>query len=60
MASDDQPAQAAPACERCGAGTYASTRKMRTHDISTGQAVPRDTVAQVWRCPRCGRETPRA
>jgi predicted RNA-binding Zn-ribbon protein involved in translation (DUF1610 family) len=48
-----------PACERCGTATYPSTRTMRTHDITSGQAVPRDTVADVWRCPRCGREMPR-
>jgi YgiT-type zinc finger domain-containing protein len=55
---EDQTAEA-PACERCGASTYATTRRMRTHDITGRQAVPRDVVAPVWRCPRCGREMPR-
>ena len=48
-----------PPCERCGTRTFPSRRNMRTHDITTGQAVPQDKVVDTWRCPSCGRETPR-
>ncbi len=48
-----------PPCERCGVTTYPSRRQMRTHDITSGQAVPMDKVVETWRCPACGRETPR-
>lgn len=51
---------APPACERCGTRTYATSRRMRTHGIQSGRAVPADRVIAVWRCPACGREAPRA
>lgn len=61
MSTDDNPTtQDAPDCDRCGTRTYATTRTMRTHDITTGRALPRDTTYQVWRCPSCGREAPRS
>jgi hypothetical protein len=59
MSSTEPTAAEPPACERCGARTYPSTRKMLSHDISSGQAVPREKVVDVWRCPRCSREMPR-
>lgn len=48
-----------PDCARCGARTFATSRRMRTHSIEQGRAVPRDTDHPVWRCLRCGAETPR-
>ncbi|MFN8111513.1 MAG: hypothetical protein U0Y82_17000 [Thermoleophilia bacterium] len=48
-----------PDCERCGTRTFASSRVMRTHDIINNKAIPRDQAHPVWRCPACGRETPR-
>ncbi|MEW6583007.1 MAG: hypothetical protein AB1416_09625 [Actinomycetota bacterium] len=60
--SDESPSptpQDPPDCHRCGARTFATTRTMRTHDISSGRAVPKDTVYPVWRCLRCGAESPR-
>ncbi|MCU0307425.1 MAG: hypothetical protein MUE51_06585 [Thermoleophilia bacterium] len=53
-----EPAQA-PECPRCGAGTFATTRTIRTHDITSGRAVPKEQAHPVWRCFRCGAETPR-
>lgn len=57
--STETTAAEPPPCERCGTRTYPSRRNMRTHDITTGQAVPQDTVVETWRCPSCGREMPR-
>ena len=61
MAEPPPPAAhgAPPPCHRCGANTFATNRTMRTHDIESGKAVPRDTVHPVWRCLRCGAEQPR-
>ena len=61
MSTDTEaPAQEPPACERCGTRTYASRRQMRMHQIHGGKAIPQDQTVQVWRCPSCGREMPRA
>jgi predicted RNA-binding Zn-ribbon protein involved in translation (DUF1610 family) len=38
---------------------FPSRRAMRSHDITSGQAVPLDKVVDTWRCPSCGREMPR-
>jgi hypothetical protein len=38
---------------------FATRRTMRTHDISSGKAVPEDTSHPVWRCMRCAAEVPR-
>jgi len=60
MSEADQGTEAAPPdCERCGVRTYPTTRVMRSHDITTGRAIPKDEAFPVWRCPACGRETPR-
>ncbi len=60
MSSEHTPTpDAAPDCERCGTRTYATTRTMRTHDISSGRTIPRDQTFPVWKCPSCGREAPR-
>lgn len=48
-----------PDCARCGAGTYPTTRQMKSHDITTGRAIPQERAVPVWRCPRCGLEAPR-
>jgi hypothetical protein len=58
----DAPSQpvGAPPCERCGVTTYPTTRQMRTHGLEAGKAIPHDKVVDVWRCPACGREMPRA
>lgn len=48
-----------PACPRCGVTMFPSRRRMRTHDIEQQKAIPRDKVVETWRCPACGRETPR-
>ncbi|WP_217913288.1 hypothetical protein [Miltoncostaea marina] len=50
-----------PACERCGTRTFPSRRKMKAHglDIAERKAIPVERVVDTWRCPRCGRETPR-
>ena len=48
-----------PDCERCGVRTYPTTRVMRSHDITTGRAIPKDEAFPVWRCPACSREMPR-
>ncbi len=57
--ADQQTEVTAPDCERCGVRTYATTRVMRSHDISTGRAIPKDEKFPVWRCPACSREMPR-
>lgn len=47
-----------PACERCGVRTYPTTREMRMHQLRAG-TIPENRKVDVWRCPSCGRETPR-
>ncbi len=59
MSETQTPPATPPPCERCGTATFPSRRSMRTHDITTGKAVPQDKVVDTWRCPACGRETPR-
>lgn len=59
MSENISPTSEAPPCERCGGATFATNRKMRTYDISSGQAVPNDSQHPVWRCFRCSNETPR-
>lgn len=50
-----------PACERCGTRTIPSRRRMKRHslDVAERRAIPEEAVVDTWRCPRCGRETPR-
>lgn len=38
---------------------YHTMRDMQSVDIIRGKAVPRGHRHPVWRCPACGRETPR-
>ena len=38
---------------------FRTTRVMRSHDITTGRAIPKDEAFPVWRCPACSREMPR-
>jgi hypothetical protein len=38
---------------------FATTRKMRVHDMGGASAVARDLVFPVWRCMRCQTEVPR-
>jgi hypothetical protein len=59
MSEENSPTDDPPACERCGGNTFATMRRMRTYDISSGQAVPHDSDHPVWRCFRCSGETPR-
>lgn len=49
-----------PACPKCGAATFPTTRTMRTHDIEQGRAIARDKEHDVWRCMRCTTEIPRS
>lgn len=58
MSETGTPA-APPACPADGIAMRPTTRRMRTHDIASGRAIPRDRVVEVWRCPVCGREQPR-
>ncbi len=51
--------EGAPPCPKCGAATFATTRKMRTHDLDGASAVARDRMHPVWRCMRCTTEIPR-
>lgn len=48
-----------PGCPKDGIAMLPSRRTMRTHDISSGRAIPVDRTVDVWRCPACGRELPR-
>lgn len=48
-----------PACERCGTTTFRSSRAMKSHSLAEGRAIPQHQVVETWRCPRCGRESPR-
>jgi len=59
MTETETAPQTPPACPRCGVTMFPSRRAMRSHDITSGQAVPMDKVVDTWRCPSCGREMPR-
>lgn len=50
----------APPCPKCGAATFATTRRMRTHILEGATAVPRDHSHPVWRCMRCSNEVMRS
>ncbi len=51
--------EGAPPCPKCEAQMFATTRKMRVHDMGGASAVARDLVFPVWRCMRCQTEVPR-
>jgi len=51
--------EGAPKCPKCEAQMFATTRKMRVHDMGGASAVARDQVHPVWRCMRCQNEIPR-
>lgn len=50
----------APPCPKCGAATFATNRRMRTHDLDGASAIARDHLHPVWRCMRCANEVPRS
>lgn len=60
MTETETPASDPPACERCGTTTYASRRKMLRHRLEAAKAIPQEGYVDTWKCPRCGREEPRA
>ncbi len=49
----------APECPKCGSQTFATQRRMRTHDLGGASPVARDQDHPVWRCMRCANEMPR-
>lgn len=49
----------APPCVKCDAATFATQRKMRTHDLDGASPIARDNMYPVWRCMRCAYEVPR-
>lgn len=51
--------EGAPSCPKCDAQMFATTRKMRIHDMGGASAVARDHVYPVWRCMRCQNEIAR-
>ena len=44
MTETETAPQTPPACPRCGVTMFPSRRAMRSHDITSGQAVPLDKV----------------
>jgi hypothetical protein len=60
MGDDTSAAAQPPACPRHGIAMRPTTRVMRSHGLQGGKAVPHDKTVDVWRCPVCGREEPRA
>ena len=57
--TDISATEGAPPCPKCGAATFATTRKMRTHDLDGASPVARDRFHPVWRRMRCSNEVPR-
>lgn len=51
--------EGAPKCPKCEAQMFATTRKMRVHDMGGASAIARDQIHPVWRCMRCQNEIPR-
>lgn len=51
--------EGAPQCPKCEAQMFATTRKMRVHDMGGASAIARDQIHPVWRCMRCQNEIPR-
>jgi hypothetical protein len=57
--TDLSATEGAPPCVKCGAATFATQRKMRTHDLDGASPIARDSTHPVWRCMRCAYEVPR-
>lgn len=55
----DSALAGAPPCPKCDGQMFATTRKMRVHDMGGASPVARDNVFPVWRCMRCQNEIPR-
>lgn len=58
--ADETPDAAPPDCPVHGIAMRPTTRVMRSHGLQGGKAIPEDKTVNVWRCPACGREQPRA